>query len=155
MKHLAAAIALVLCSGCATKGTAPRSCDPVPEEFVLLGQPVYRDCAVDQKARPLPLPPLTFTPSGQQSCARAIVDVVVDSNGQPVPATARVVRSTDPTFAAAVLASLEEMRYRPAQRDGQPVAQLVRFERVYAIRFVVRSAGGTRATSRTPSRPSC
>ena len=144
MKRVATVIALGVCGGCAAQSQAAKSCEPVPAEFSLIGQPVYRDCEVDKRARAPARPPrVNYTPSGQHSCLSAIVEVVVDSTGRPVPATARVVRSTDPTYAAAVLNSLAEMRYQPARKDGQPVAQLVTYGSAMML------------ASRTPSRPPC
>jgi hypothetical protein len=144
MKRVATLIALAVCGGCAAQNKAARTCEPVPAELSLIGQPVYRDCEVDRRARPpARLPRMNYTPSGQQSCLSAVVEVVVDSTGRPLPATARVVRSTDPTFALAVLNSLAEMRYRPARKGGQPVAQLVTYSSAMML------------ASRTPSRPPC
>lgn len=144
------AIALALCSACAAKRAAPRTCDAVPLEFSLAGETVYRDCAVDRRARPSSRPihygyrPLA---SGQR-CAHAIVDFVVDSTGRPIPETARVVRATDPNFGLLVLQSLESARFEPAIKDGQPVAQLVRIES--AVAGAIRQAG-----VRQPRRPPC
>jgi hypothetical protein len=151
MKRLAmSAIALTLCGACATRNTAPRTCEPVSAEFTLEGQSVYRYCAVDRRARLSSRPiPYSYVPlAGRHRCSRASVDVVVDSTGRPIPETARIVRSTDPNFALAILQSLESARFEPAIKDGQPVAQLVRIES--AAFGAVRQSG-----VRQPRRPPC
>lgn len=157
MQRLATTAAvLVLCAGCATKSTASRTCEPVPAEFSLPGQIVYRDCAVDQKARPQAgAPQVKYTPPRRPMCARAIIDVVVDSTGHPVPETARVVRSTDPHFGLAVLQNLPSERYEPAIKDGRPVAQLIRVERTMSVVLVAVPAGTPPASVRPPRRPKC
>jgi hypothetical protein len=66
-----AMVALVVCCGCAAQTAARPTCAPVPDEFSLVGQTVYRDCGVDRKARPPGIAPrLNYTPS---AVATAIV----------------------------------------------------------------------------------
>ena len=143
-------IVKALCWACAAQTGKRAACEPVPEHFSLGGETVYPECAVDRKARPTAtVPRLNYTPSGP-SCGRVAIDVVVDASGRPVTETARVARSTDPTFTAAVLSSLVDMRYQPALKDGQPVPQLVRLERAYATRVVVVPAGTPRSSVRLP-----
>jgi len=148
-------IALAVCCACAAKTRERAACEPVPAEFALPGQSVYRDCEVDRKAHASVTPRLQYTPSGGQRCARAVVEVVVDSTGRAVPATARVVRSTDPSFATAVITSLDGYRYEPAMKDGRPVAQLVRVEQGMSIVVVARPAGTPRSSARPPRGPTC
>jgi hypothetical protein len=146
-----AIVVITLCSACAARTAQPSTCEPVPAEFALVGQTVYRDCDVDRKARsPRGVPRLHFTPSAGQTCFRAIIDVVVDSTGRPVPETARVARSTDPSFAAAAVNSLEGMRYEPALKDGRPVPQLVRVD---LAMIGVRAAGAAGPLRRPPRGP--
>lgn len=147
-------VVLGLCSGCAARTAKPSACEPVPDEFALAGQAVHRECGVDRKARLSGiLPRLQYTPSGRQTCGRVIIDVVVDSAGRPVSETARVVRSTEPSFGVAVLNSLDEMRYEPALKDGRPVPQLVRIERSFEVRRVAVPAGTPPSAVRPPRRP--
>jgi hypothetical protein len=144
-------VALALCCGCAAQTSARSACAPVPDEFSLAGQAVYRDCGVDQKARlQTGLPRLHYRPAAGQSCVRAAIDVVVDADGRPVRETARVVRATDPNLAAAMLISLDDMRYEPALKDGRPVPQLVRVERTVAVRIVAVPAGTSPSSVRPP-----
>jgi hypothetical protein len=115
-------VVIALCSGCAARTGKPSACEPVPGDFALAGQIVYAECGVDKKARlSTTLPRLDYTPSRDRACVRAVIDVVVDSTGQPVQETARVVRSTDPALGLAVLNSLGDLRYDPALKDGRPV----------------------------------
>ena len=152
---MTAAVA-ALCSACAARAAKPSACEPVPAEFALPGQTVYRDCSVDKKARPASLPSVPYNPSGGQTCARAVVDVVVDSAGLPVTPTARVVRTTDPSYALAVVASLDATRYEPAVKDGQRVPQLVRIEQAFSVGRIVVPAGTPPSSARPPRRrPSC
>jgi hypothetical protein len=147
-------VAIALCSGCAARAAKPAVCEPVPAEFALVGQTVYRDCDVDRKARPLGMMPrLQHTPSGGQTCGRVVVDVVVDSTGRFVPETARVARSTDPSFAVAALSSLDAARYEPALKDGRPVPQLVRLEWAYGVTRVAIPAGTSPSSVRRPRTP--
>ncbi len=148
------AVAILLCLGCAARTAQSSACDPVPAEFALVGQTVYRDCNVDRKARQAgSFPRLEYTPSRSQTCSRVVVDVVVDSTGRPVPETARVVRSTDPGFGLAVLNSLGVMRYEPALKDGRPVPQLVRVERAFRAVLVAVPAGTPPSSVRPRRRP--
>jgi TonB-like protein len=129
---------LALCLGCAAHTGSRSACAPVPDHFSLAGQTVYRDCGVDRTAKPPDtVPPLKYTPSGRQSCGHVTVEFVVDTTGKPLRETARVARAADPAFTAAVLNSLDDMRYQPALKDGRPVPQLVRFDRVFAVRYDV------------------
>jgi hypothetical protein len=110
--------------------------------------PVYRDCAVDRRARLLttngrpqfqpPTPPLAGT-----ACYSAQIEVVVDSAGVPELETVRVVRANDPAFADAVLASLPRWRYQPALKSGVAVRQVVRETQTIAVEVVLVRAGET------------
>jgi TonB family protein len=93
---------------------------------------------LDQKFRPdtieAPPKPLDFNKyhpqypqdlreRGVQGSVR--VFFVVDSAGQVVPPTLRVVESTHPDFAAAVMAYLRSAPFAPARRAGRPVCALI------------------------------
>jgi hypothetical protein len=147
-------VVIALCSGCAARTAKSLACEPVPAEFALAGETVYRDCSVDRKARlSTVLPRLQYTPSTGQTCARVVLDVVVDSTGRPVPGTARVIRATDPNFGLAVLNSVDDMRYEPALKAGRPVPQLVRVERAFTSVMVAVPAGTPASSVRPPRRP--
>lgn len=91
--------------------------------FVVRGM-VYRDCAVDVKARLLTriTPDYAASPGG---CASASLEFVVDTLGRADPATARIVRSNNPLFAESVMRTVSQLRFDPATRDGAKVQQIV------------------------------
>lgn len=92
----------------------------------IAGRTLYRDCAVDERARLLTteIHP-DFHPSGGRLCYSADLEFVVDTTGLPETRTAHVTRATDPQFGDAVLATLRTWKYEPARLQGRPVRQLV------------------------------
>jgi len=58
---------------------------------------------------------------------------VVDTSGKVEPAGIEVARTDDRSFSQAVLVTLNELRYRPAMRDGVPVRQLVTYRRTRSV----------------------
>lgn len=91
------------------------------------GVPVYRECGVDQPARIRGEPArMEFNPtSGRQSCYRAVIEMVVDENGEPVTGTARIVQANNSEFGLAALHSALATRYHPARKGGMAVRQVV------------------------------
>jgi hypothetical protein len=53
--------------------------------------------------------------------AYAIVEVLVDSRGRPVPCTVKVFYRTDPRLTEAARALIIESRFRPAKSGAQPI----------------------------------
>jgi hypothetical protein len=138
----------------ATANASSRRCEPVPDAFMRAG-PVYRDCDVDQRAvEPRPLPPLQYSGVPKTSCSKVVIDMVVDTLGKPVVSTVTVVRSTDPQWTEAIVSNVSGLRYKPARKNGLPVQQLVRYERVLTAR-VVSSAMPTRPGRATATEKSC
>ena len=114
-----------------------RACDHADQDTShYLHTPLYRACAVSVKAlaiandvRP------EYRPNGRdRSCFSAIVQVAVDTAGFPEGRTARVVRASDPGFAAAVLAIVPAMRFEPARLGDHRVRQLFELREVMVIR---------------------
>jgi hypothetical protein len=114
-----------------------RACDHADQDTShYLHTPLYRACAVSVKAlaiandvRP------EYRPSGRdRSCFSAIIQVAVDTAGLPESRTARVVRASDPGFAAAVLAIVPAMRFEPARLGEHRVRQLFELREVMVIR---------------------
>ncbi|HEU4994889.1 MAG TPA: energy transducer TonB [Gemmatimonadaceae bacterium] len=128
--------------GCAATKAASSACPPAPEELAQFGT-VYRACAVDRKAAP-PSTSQMMNYEPTQACGRVELDVVVDTAGQPIPESAKVVRSNDPGLLQAVLASLGSMHYIPARKDGQPVQQLVRIGQGYVVTVTPAALAGAR-----------
>lgn len=152
--HILILAGLVVAAGCAGRTKRTDACTPVPEEQWIGGTPVFRECSVDRAARPSgQTPRLQYTPSANQYCAHAIIDVVVDASGRPVPSSVKTVRSNDPAYLQAVIASLDARRYEPAQLQGRNVPQIVRIDVAMAVRAVVVPAGSP--MPRAPRRPPC
>ena len=157
MRNPMLVLAALLLPACSSTGASSKSCAPATSQRP--GLTVFAECAVDRQARLAgSRPTLQYTPSPSLSCGRAIVELVVDSAGVPVPGTARLVRSNDASFGSAVLASSDLLRYIPAKKDGKTVAQVVRYDVVFQLRSVLVPAGsapGVRPSSRRPPPPSC
>ena len=159
------ASAIVLLDGCGAKHPHPddadrlaastgtplaRACDHGDQDTThYLHTPLYRACAVSVKARPIAnaVRP-DFRPTGRdRTCFSAVIQVAVDTAGFPEGRTARVVRATDPGFAAAVIAIIPAMRFEPARLGGRRVRQLFELREVMVIRqgrSVFGSGGGPR-----------
>jgi hypothetical protein len=116
------------------------SCVPIDTSYRLEAA-VYNPCAVDRVATVRSRPPRRdFRPTGSpRPCYRAIVKIVVDEDGQAVPGTTRLVRSTDPEFAQASVNAILATRYHPAERAGVAVKQVVTED--FRVVTVVRVRG--------------
>ena len=101
-----------------------------------LHTPLYRACAVSVKARAIAndVRPEFRATGRDRSCYAAVIQVAVDTLGLPEGRTARVVRSTDPGFAAAVLAIVPALRFEPARLGERRVRQLFELREVMVIR---------------------
>ncbi|HSQ31104.1 MAG TPA: energy transducer TonB [Gemmatimonadaceae bacterium] len=80
-------------------------------------------------------------PRAVTACYSAEVEFVVDTNGTPEMRTARIVRTTDQSFGQAVLTAVASWRYKPAQRDGRRVRQIVEDRRMAQSMIVAVPAG--------------
>ena len=152
---LCCALALVI-TGCAGNRAASTACEPVAADLSSIG-PVYRDCAVDRTAKPpavLPSLQSADIPRQPSGCIKAVIEMVVDTTGRPVLHTAKVVESNDRRFEELVLSSLGSLRYTPAVKDNQKVAQLVRHERMLQFAIVAVPAGAP-LPARPPQVPKC
>ena len=124
----------------------------------LKGGTVFRDCAVDQPARqmgretPIPFTPSTTPRAGTTDCYYAEVEFVVSATGVPETETVTLGRTNDSSFGQAVLASVSSWRYRPADKGGAPVRQIVRERKVAAVAVTVSRAG---QRSPPPPPPNC
>jgi hypothetical protein len=146
---IAATAAAAACASAG--GRAERSRCPLTtrDSTYLARGPVYRDCAVDEKAR------LTTTnlhpdyqPTGRPDvgCFAAEVEFVVDSTGVPEVETARVVRANSSVFGDAVLAMVRSLRYEPAKIAGARVRQIVSERRTAVVGEVVVPKGSAPPT---------
>jgi hypothetical protein len=147
-------------SACASSGSSSATdCLPTQTDSVYLsGGPVYRDCAVDRKARLLEssvhvnYQPTIRQPAGSVQCYYAEIHLVADASGRPELETARLGRTNEPNWGQAVLASVQNWRFEPALKNGEPVRQIVLERRVTALAVTVVRAGEAR---RPPPQPDC
>ncbi len=138
LSSVAAGFSLVMFSlACASSGASSAStagggaCELQPKDSVYaMYAPVYRDCAVQKKARLLnPELHPDFKPT-REGCYSADFEYLVDALGRVNPSTIQKLKATDQTLADAAVAILPLRRYEPAVRDSVAVAQIVtdRFE---------------------------
>ena len=133
---------------------------PQDSTFAVLG-PVFRDCQVKTKAvlltkdiRPDFRPPTTNSKSG--SCYSAELEYVVNEKGEVETKTARVVRTTDPALADAVISILPQWKFEPAKLNGVAVRQIVsdKYSMQTQVVTVVVPAGSGPPPSSARPRPS-
>lgn len=120
-------LALPLVSMRAQEGAPSAGCEPIASDSARFGsEPVFAACEVDRAARLQRAARVSgpHFPAGVR-CLVAEFEFVVDTRGTPVLSTARLLSASTPEFGATVRNSLPRWRYAPAQRDGQPVRQLV------------------------------
>lgn len=153
---------LTIGAACAsTKGPVNReaACPLTQRDSVFLGGgPVYRDCAVDIKAKRITSPRVEYRPTTPgNNCYAVEFQVVVDTTGKPELGTAQIVRATDRSLADAVISSLQGWRFEPAKLHGAHVRQIAVEKYTIATATVVVPAGQTPSPSmRRPGRaPSC
>ena len=113
-----------------------------------LHAPLYRTCAVTVAARRVAndVRP-EFWPTGRdRNCFAALVEFAVDTLGRPEPRTSRLVRASDPGYAAAVLAIVPGLRFEPAWLGGRRERQIYELLEVLLIRrgVGVGAGGGQR-----------
>jgi hypothetical protein len=125
------ALASILLVACASAGR-PReasSCQLRGDDSTFAaGRTLYRDCAVDDRARLLTTnirPDFSPAQTPGNSCYSADLEFVVDSTGAPEIAHARIARANNPQYGDALLATLPTWKYEPARIQGRPVRQLV------------------------------
>ncbi len=114
-----------------------RACDRSDQDTSrYLHLPLYRGCAVTLAARRVAtdVRPEFWPLARDRNCFAAIVELAVDSLGRPEPRTARLVRASDPGYAAAVLAIIPALRFEPARLGDRRVRQLFELREVLLIR---------------------
>lgn len=149
-------VALAACAGSAPRGqAAPKQCEPkeIPAAWVAAG-PVYRSCEVDQPAKAIGTVSVRgWEPSRpSRECNTALIEFVVDTTGQPVGSTARLVRATDAQLGSALLGTVPSRHYTPAVKNGRPVAQVVQ-ESTIALLRVVSVVTSSRGQPSAPALP--
>jgi hypothetical protein len=128
--HLFIRASLVAVSACAMLAAraSAQDCGPIAVDSVLASDgPVFQACGVDKAAQRKGARPIVRyeLPSGQH-CVAAVVEFIVNVDGNVSSGSVRVVRTSDETFARQVVRRIERARYSPAQKGGVPVRQVVR-----------------------------
>jgi hypothetical protein len=121
-----------------------QDCGPIDVDSVLAsGGPVFQACGVDKSAERKGTRPIVRyeLPAGQH-CVAAVVEFIVNADGNVSSGSVRVVRTSDETFARQVARRFERVKYSPAQKGGVPVRQLVRD--TLSIREVAYIPGASR-----------
>jgi len=114
-----------------------RACDRSDQDTSrYLHLPLYRTCAVTLAAQRVASDVRPeFSPLARdRSCFVAVVELAVDTLGRPEPRTARLVRASDPGYAAAVLAIVPALRFEPARLGDRRVRQIFELREVLLIR---------------------
>jgi hypothetical protein len=151
--HRVMIVVFLFVAGCASGRRAVPHCDQVPTGYVI-GAGVLRNCEVDQRARvissPAPdfsrLEPLVTSSAG---CYQAAFALVVDEKGEVVPGSPKLIRTNSESYAAAISANIEGVRFQPAKKSGLPVRQFVEYEH----KMQYRRSAGTMSSQRRP--PPC
>lgn len=162
LSSLVLACAIGACSSNhAATGATACGLRPTDSVFAAAG-PVFRDCAVDKKANLTTTnvhpDPSTYSGASRPlngQCFSVELEFVVSEHGAPELGTARVVRSSDPSFADAWLKTLAIWRYEPAIRAGRPVRQIVEERRTAATGVVVVAKGSPPPTPPRGRAPNC
>lgn len=147
-------------AGCASAPRGSQSkaarCAPAERDSVFAAAgPVYRDCAVDVRAKNLTRARLDYRPSSPPrngACYSAEIEFVVNAKGVPETNTARVVHTNDQGLAEATIAGLSAWKYEPARLGDVPVRQIVTEKSSMSAMVVVVPQGSapTRPNQRPP-----
>ena len=124
-----------------------QGCALAPGDSVYLkGRPVYRECAVEQRATAIdrtahPELHLSSPPPGGHACYSAEIEFVVDEQGIPEIETATVLHTNNEEFARATMTAISRWHYKPALLRGSPVRQIVREQQKVSVELVAVPAG--------------
>ena len=92
-----------------------------------------------RKGPGVPVPVAVVTPSvgPEYNGATVQIEFIVDTNGKPVAFSVK--SAVDDTLAASVVSAVKQWRFKPAEKDGAPVATKV----ALPVRIVDDSAAGS------------
>lgn len=123
---------------------ASRLVEPAELEALIATSSLFTAEQVDVPAAPnsATMPVVAYPPALRATGTSGVVvaEFVVDTAGRPEPETFGAISATDPLFVASVRAAVAGVTFRPAQRNGHPVRQLVRLP----FEFTVPSRDGER-----------
>ncbi len=145
---LATAVALVAVATACSSRMASNIVSPAPVPSAEPTTVTTTDALADGPATLVPSSrgpafPVSLKAAGVSGSVLA--QFVVNHDGSVDTTTLKVMRSTDPAFAAAVRAELSSLRYSPARVGGRAVRQLV----TQAFQFVAENARAAVITPRT------
>lgn len=83
----------------------------------------YLDTCRKDPGSPVPIAVVTPAVSADYSGARVDVQFIVDERGKPTNLTVK--SATDDTLASAVMDAVKQWKFKPAERNGVPVATKV------------------------------
>ena len=115
---------LLVITGCAQRQVMQAASWSAPRDTGTSGCPeLQQKVGSDAPPRLLRQGALGLTPAEVDSLAgaHALLAVMVDGRGRPVPCTLQVLESSDPRLTAAARAALLASRYAPATLKGEPV----------------------------------
>jgi hypothetical protein len=122
------------------------------------GAPLYRECAVDVAATnvtraggPLARPP----GPPRDGCYVVELQFVVDTTGVPEQRSARIIRTNDQGYADAVVATLPDWRYEPAQIKHHRVRQIVTEREMMSLAVGPSAAANMALRSPATGAPAC
>jgi hypothetical protein len=144
--------------GPATASTRSRCALTNRDSTYLARGPVYRDCAVDDKAQLITNNTrFDFQPAASDNgCLAAEVEFVVDTLGKPEMGSVQVVRATTRAFGDAVAAAVPSFLYQPARVAGVRVRQIVSERRSVIVgRVVVPMGSAPPSRGSAPRAPTC
>ncbi|MBC8089978.1 MAG: TonB family protein [Phycisphaerae bacterium] len=137
----AAAVAVACSPRIATDltGPNPRSQNAVAaklEAEKASGAPVYFEAKVERKAVSAPGSPGPKYPADLRAAGvegRVDAQFVVDTNGRAMVSSLKVLRSSHPSFTAAIEEALPSMRFLSAEINGRKVKQLIQMPMVFDL----------------------
>ena len=123
-------LALFLVVPATADAQKPKKCSGEPADSSLFAAgPIYRDCEVDKPAKVIgnePRPAMSSTPNTvREGCFYVEYQFVVNTEGQVELGTVEVRRNEMREFEEALRATLGQLRFQPAMKDGVAVRQVV------------------------------
>lgn len=116
---------------------APGTLPPDASSADVSENPVFFDFQVERTAAAIPGSSGPRYPTELRSAGvegEVLIQFVVNEQGNVLRESVRTLKASHPEFEQSVLAALPQMRFTPAQKDGQPVPQLVQQPFVFQLK---------------------